>query len=423
MHIEQTKLPSGLTVATASLPGFESAAVAVVVRAGSRDEAAANSGVAHFLEHMAFKGTKSRSALDIAVAVECMGAHVNAFTSQELTAYHINGLRENVPEAIAILGDVLTASLYADEDVALERSVIAQEIARNADDPHSLCVEGFLSTTYPDQPLGRPVLGDPHFVAAATRQDMLDFIARYYRTGNMMVVVSGDVVHADVVELVAQNFAAIPTGDAPSNRATPAYAGGYHRTVRNDFNQVSIALGFPSVPMDAPDFFAQKMLASALGGGMASPLFQEVRQKRGLVYGVGSGTSNGSDFGLMLIQAGTTPDKLAPFLDVACAEALRMTQAVGERDFVRARNALLAELATVKEKPFGLAMYLAGQHFRRGNVTGPEVDLEAVRGVKIEDLRVAATKMLAGSPTLSLVGPVDETDYLAQVQTALAHAA
>ncbi|MBU6498168.1 MAG: insulinase family protein [Rhodospirillales bacterium] len=420
MRIEQTRLASGLAVITAALPDFETAAVTVVVRAGSRDEEAENSGVAHFLEHMAFKGTATRSAYGIAMEVEQLGASINAFTSHEVTAYHIVGLRDVVEEGVAILGDVLTASRFAPEDVDLERGVIAQEIARNGDDPHALCVQGFLARAYPGQTLGRPVLGDPAFVARATREDMLGFIARHYGTGTMLVSAAGNVEHGWLCRLVERNFAAIPTTPPPPPRVPQRYGGGLAVHHREDFKQVNLVLGFPSVGMADPAVHAHRMLATALGGGMASPLFQEVRQKRGLVYGVGAGSHGGSDFGLLLVQAGMTPDKLDECLAVIGAELLRLTEAVQETDFTRARNAMLAQLATVKEKPFGLAFYLAEQFFRTGAATGPQPDLDAVRAVQIGDLRAAARQMFAAAPTLSMVGPVQEADQLAIVQRALA---
>lgn len=419
MHIQQTTLPTGLAVVSAALPEFESAAILVVVRAGSRDEAPAQSGVAHFLEHMAFKGTASRTALDIAVEIECLGASINAFTSQELTAYHITGLRHAVPDALAILGDVLTRSRFDPADVALESNVIAQEIARKNDDPGALCGEGFIATAYPDQPMGRPVLGDPGFVAAATRDDLIGFVARHYATARMVVVATGGVEHQQVTDLAATHFDTLPVGLGSGERVPPAYRGGMHRTHRADFRQVNLALGFPSVAVDAPGYLAHKMLSLALGHGMSSPLFQEVRQKRGLVYGVGAGSSHGSDSGLLAIQAGMTPENLGPFLEVACAEAVRTTRAIAPRDFTRARNLLLSELASVKERPFQLGMYLAGQFFRHGTATGPDIDLAAVRAVAIGDLTRAATEIFAAPPTLSLVGPLDEADHLATVTAAL----
>jgi predicted Zn-dependent peptidase len=419
MQIEQTTLPSGLAVISARLPEFESAAVMVVVRAGSRDEDDAHSGAAHFLEHMAFKGTATRTALEIAMRIERLGAQINAFTSQEMTAYHITGLKDALPDALEILGDVLTRSRFDVADVALERGVIAQEIARKNDDPGALCSEGFVATAYPGHPLGRTVLGDPAFVARATRDDLLDFVGRNYTTRRMVVVASGDIAHDWLCEQAALRFADIPGGSGVGERVAPVYAGGQHIHARADFKQVNLALGFPSVAVDAPGFLAHKLMSLALGYGMSSPLFQEVRQKRGLVYGVGAGSNHGSDAGMVAIQAGMTPENLVDVIDVACGEAKRCGAAIEEGDFVRARNAMLSELASVKERPFQLALYLAGQFFRHGTARGPQSDVAALRQVTIEDLVGAAATVFAGAPTLSLVGPVPEGDYLATVRAAL----
>ena len=419
MHIEQSTLAGNLTVVSARLPDFESAAVVVVVRAGSRDERAENSGVAHFLEHMAFKGTKTRTALEISTDIECLGASINAFTSQEITAYHINGLKDSVGEAVAILGDVLTDSRYLASDVELERAVIAQEIARAGDDPHGLCMEGFIKVAFPGQSMGRPVLGDPEFVARADRGDLLGFIAANYVSGNMLVVGSGDIEHAAFCGLVSRHFGAIADAAPPGPRVAPDWGGGVSRLERNDFKQVNLSLGFPSVAAGADCANAHKMLGLALGNGMSSPLFQEVRQKRGLVYGVGAGSNHGTDFGLLAVQAGMTPDNLEECLSVICGELQRVTGGVQERDFTRARNRLLADLATVKERPFQLALYLAGQFFRDGTATGPQVDLDAVRAVTVADLRAAAEAIVGAAPSLSLVGPVPERDYRGMVERGL----
>ena len=420
MHIEQTTLPGGLTVVTANLPDYESAAFVVAVRAGSRDETTANTGVAHFLEHMAFKGTRTRSAFDIAVTVECLGAQINAFTNQEMTVYHITGLRDAAADALEILGDILTASRFAMDDVLIERAVIAQEIAQGNDDPHTLCIEGLLATAYREQPMGRPIIGAPAVVAALTDTDLRAFVNRHYSASNIVIVATGNIAHAWALEAATRHFAVLPSADPPARRVAPSYDGGYHRHTRADFQQVNISMGFPSVAMDAPDFFAHKMLAAALGGGMASPLFQEVRNKRGLVYYVGAGAHNGADAGLFLIQAGTTPDKLAEFFTVAGAEAVRIGGAVEERDHLRARNLFLAELAVVKERPAQLAFYLANQVFRRGEATGPDIDLAAVRAVTVDDLRRAAAVIFKTPPTLSLVGPIDDADYPGMLRSALA---
>lgn len=419
MQIEQSALPNGLTVISARLPEFESAAVMVVVRAGSRDETPEQSGIAHFLEHMAFKGTATRSALDIAVEIECLGAQINAFTSQEMTAYHITGLKDALADALGILGDVLTASRFDEADVAMERAVIAQEIARKNDDPGSLCSEGFIATAYPNQPMGRPVLGSPEVVAGMTREALIGFVGRHYATGRMVVVATGDIEHAWLCRQVEAHFATIPAGLGAGAREKPVYAGGQHIHTRADFRQVNMALGFPSVAIDAPGFLDHKLLSLALGHGMSSPLFQEVRQKRGLVYGVGAGSSHGSDSGVFAIQAGMTPDNLREVITVACAAAKRCGEVIEGRDFMRARNTMLAELASVKERPFQLGMYLAGQFFRHGTARGPAEDMAAVRQVAIADLVATARRVFAAPPTLSLVGPLEADDYLGLASAAL----
>ena len=420
MRIEQSTLPSGLTVISGTLPDFESASLLVMVNAGARDESAACNGVAHFLEHMAFKGTATRTAFDIAVQIECLGADINAFTSREATAYYIDGPRHVMEEALVILGDVLSASRFDTADIDMERGVIAQEIARRNDNPGALCGEGLYATAYPNHPMGRTILGNPDFVANATRDDLLAFIGRHYRTGRMVVVATGNIEHAWLVDHVARNFASLPQGSTGKTRTEPRYAGGQFLHFRKDFSQVNMALAFPSVALDAPDQIAHQLLAAALGDGMSSPLFQEVREKRGLVYGVGAFSSHGDDSGLFGISAGMTLANLPAVLETACIEARRSTETIGERDFMRARNMFLAQLASVKERPFPLARYLAGQFFRHGQARGPEGDIARIRAVTIEELLRAAKTVFAGRPTLSLVGPMDEADHLATVTATLA---
>ena len=420
MRIEQTTLPSGLTVISATLPDFESASLMVVVNAGARDETEERNGVAHFLEHMAFKGTTTRSAFDIAVQIECLGADINAFTSREATAYYIDGPRDVMEEALTILGDVLTASRFDTADVDMERGVIAQEIAGRNDNPGALCGEGLYATAYPDHPLGRTILGNPDFVAHATRDDLQAFVRQHYMTGRMVVVATGNIEHAWLVDHVANRFAALPQGATGKARVLPVYAGGQHLYFRKDFSQINMALAFPSVALDAPKQIAHQLLAGALGDGMSSPLFQEVREKRGLVYGVGAMSSHGDDSGLFAIAAAMTPEHLTAVLETACTEARRCTETIGDRDFMRARNMSLAQLAAVKERPFPLARYLAGQFFRHGMARGPEGDIARIRAVEIGELRDAAREIFAGTPTLSLVGPMAEADYIGTVKAVFA---
>jgi predicted Zn-dependent peptidase len=412
-------LAGGVTVVTAALPGFASAAVTVTVRAGSRDEGSRNSGVAHLLEHMAFKGTATRSSFDISAAIEMLGASINAFTGQEQTTYYVTGLRHTVPDAVEILGDVLTSSRFAPADLDTERGVIAQEIARSRDDPRGLAYEGFSRAAYPGQSIGRPVLGDAEFIASATRDDLLDFVETNYCARNTVVAAAGAVEHAAFVDLVNEWLAAIPDNPPPP-RSGASYVGGYHVETRADFKQINVVLGLPSVPLDHPDRMAHQMLGAALGGGMSSPLFQEVREKRGLVYAVGASSSHGSDLGQFLVTGGMTPPNLEEFLRVASAELARVGDHIEPRDVQRARNGMLAQYATVRERPFNLALYLAQQVLRSGQAVGPAPDIAAIEAVTLEDVLRVARALIAQPPTLSLVGPVPEVDHLVLVREALA---
>ena len=419
MQIEQSVLDNGLRVLTARLPGFESAAVAAFVHAGSRYEAEANGGVAHFLEHMAFKGTRSRSALQIATEIECLGASVNAYTSRDVTAYYVTGLGSTVPSAVAILGDVLTASVFDPAEIATEKGVILQEIKRHSDNPSGVASDGFSRIAFPDQPLGRPILGAPQVVAALDRADLAAFVGRHYFARNMVVVGAGNIDHAAFADLVARHFSALPAGAEPAPPAPATYVGGFFRDTERDFQQVTMLLGFGSVPDTDPAVHAHGLLAAALGGGMSSPLFQQVREKRGLVYAVQSWSEHGSDFGLLSVYAGTTAEHVAEVLRVTCGEIAGAARQIDEADLMRARNGRLVQLATARESPFGIARGIAWSLFTFGRIVMPEELMEQVRAVSLDDVRDAAGAIIATPPTLSLVGPVTDADPLALVRSAL----
>jgi predicted Zn-dependent peptidase len=419
MNIEQTTLPSGLRVMSANLPGFDSAAVAAFVKAGSRNETAANNGIAHFLEHMAFKGTRTRTALQIGAEIEVLGSNINAYTSQDQTCYFVTGLKGTIAQSVAILGDVLTASVFDPADIAVEKGVILQEIRRSADNPSHVAHDGYGLTAYPDQALGRPILGPAENIERADRDDFTGFVARHYFAENMVVVGTGDIEHAHFVDLVAQSFGALPSRAGAVEPAPARYVGGAVRNTEKDFEQVTLMLGLQSVSETDPTVYAHKVLARALGGGMSSPLFQEVREKRGLVYSVSAYSDHGADYGDFTVFAGTTAKHVDELLAVACEQVAKMTEHVAEPDMQRAKNSLLVQLATAKEKPFMLARGIAGNLFDRGRVVPPEEIMQAVEAVTTDDVKAAARAVIATNPTLSLVGPVPEADYHGRVVAAL----
>ena len=419
MDMQQTTLPNGLRVISVRLPGFDSAAVAAFVNAGSRNEAASNNGIAHFLEHMAFKGTRTRSALQIGAEIEVLGSNINAYTSQDQTAYYVTGLKGTIAQSVEILGDVLTASLYEPAEIDVERGVILQEIKRAQDNPSHVAYDGYGSVAYPDQPVGRPILGPSANIEAMRREDFTGFVAEHYFGRNMVVVGTGDFEHAAFAGLVERHFGALPAGEAPVQAAPAEYRGGYSRNAEKEFEQVTVLMGLRSVGETDPTVHAHKVLARALGGGMSSPLFQEVREKRGLVYTVHGYSDHQADHGDFVVFAGTTAKHVGELLNVACGEIAKATHRLGEADVTRAKNSLLVQLATAKEKPFTLARGIASSLFDRGIVIPPEEAMRSVEAVTMEEVTAAARALVASNPTVSLVGPVPEADYHAQVRAAL----
>ena len=420
MNIEQTVLPNGLRVVSVNLPGFDSAAVAAFVKAGARNETEANNGIAHFLEHMAFKGTKTRSALQIGAEIEVLGSNINAFTSHDMTCYFVTGLKNTVAQSVAILGDVLTASTYNESDIATEKGVILQEIRRSADNPSHVAYDGYGLTAYPGQSIGRPILGRAALIEQVTRDHFTDFVGQNYFAENMVVVGTGDFGHQAFAEQVAEHFSALPSRAEPVTVSPAQYVGGHVRNTDKDFEQVTILLGLQSVPETDPTVWAHKVMARALGGGMSSPLFQEVREKRGLVYSVSAYSDHGADHGELVMFAGTTAKHVDELLTVACGEITKATAHVSETDMTRAKNSLLVGLATAKERPFSLARGIAGSLFEHGMIMTPEDAMRKVEAVTLDDVKAAARMMVTSNPTVSLVGPVPDQDYHGQVRAALA---
>ena len=419
MNIEFSVLPNGLRVISVNLPGFDSAATAVFVKAGARNETAVNNGIAHFLEHMAFKGTASRSALQISAEIETLGSNINAYTSHDTTCYFVTGLKDTISQSVAILGDVLCASTFDPADIAIEKSVILQEIRRSADNPSHVAYDGYGLTAYPNQALGRPILGRPDFIESVTRDHFVQFVADHYSAETMVVVGAGDFTHAAFVDLVARHFEALP-GKSKASAPEPArYVGGAVRSTAKEFEQVTVLLGLQSVAETDPAVHAHKLLARALGGGMSSPLFQEVREKRGLVYSVHASSDHGVDHGDLIVSAGTTAKHVEELLAVTCGELMKATAQIAETDLTRAKNTQLVRLATAKEKPFSLAQGIAGRLFAYGAIISPEQAMQAVAAVTMEDVRAAAQAVVATAPTISLVGPAPDIDYHATVRAAL----
>jgi predicted Zn-dependent peptidase len=416
--IQLTRLPSGLTVVTERMERVETVSLGAYVATGSRNETEAENGASHFLEHMAFKGTERRSAADIAEEIEAVGGHINAYTAREQTAYYVKVLREDTPLAADIIGDILTRSAFAPEELERERGVILQEIGQANDTPDDIIFDRFQEVAYPGQALGRPVLGSETGIRAMPRSVLTGYMRRHYAASNMVVAGAGKLEHERIVNLVQEHFRDLPGVVAPE---TPSarYQGGEFREQR-DLDQVHIVLGFPSVSYADPDYYATLLLSTLLGGGMSSRLFQEVREKRGLVYSIYSFNSPFMDGGLFGIYAGTGEKEAEDLVPVTIEELRKVQSSVSTTELERARAQVKASLLMSLESTGSRCEQLARQLQVHGRVIPTAETVTKITAVTTADVQRAAARHFAARPTLAALGPVDRVPKLAEISDKLA---
>lgn len=403
-QVRISTLENGLRVVTDSMASVESATVGVWVGTGCRAEAAEINGAAHFLEHMAFKGTTSRTALDIALEVEAVGGHFNAYTARENTAYFMKVLRNDVGLATDILADILQHPTFDPEELSRERGVILQEIGQAHDTPDDIIYDYFQETAYPDQAMGRPILGTSDLVRNMPRDALIGFMKERYQAGNMVFVATGAVDHDEIVERAQRDFGDL-TNEALKPQEPARYAGGDFREER-DCEQVHLKLGFPGVAYGADDHFDFAVLSNILGGGMSSRLFQEVREKRGLVYSVYAYASAFADAGLFGIYAGTGPDEVVELMPVICDELAKLPETIDGGEVERARAQLKASLLMGMESTGNRADQLGNQMLVYGRPWGMDELIEKIDAVTEDSLAAAAKKLIGGAPTLTAIGPL-----------------
>jgi predicted Zn-dependent peptidase len=409
MDLRTRVLGNGLTIASVRLPGFRTAAIGAFIRVGSRDEPATLNGISHFLEHMAFKGTETRDARRISLEIERVGASMNAYTAKDHTAYHTVLLAEHMPVAVDVLADVIRRSTFPPEEIERERQVILQELGDAADDPESIAQDEFDLKAFPKQAFGRPILGTPRFVRSVGRDDFLKYLESHYGAGNMVVAGVGDLDHERFADEVERRFGDLPAGSR-GEREPARYVGGY-RHVDDDYEQTAIALGWPVPARTDPAFPVYELLGELLGGGMSSPLFQSVREQRGLAYQIDAWTEGHDDCGTLQVTAGVAPRNLRVFFDVVCDELLALTRSISADDLERTRNQQATSLARSLERPMDLAETLARDLLVHGRVLSPDERIATAMAIDADALRAAATAMLSGTPTLVLVGRAGRGDH------------
>ena len=405
MGVEVSRLSNGLTVATETLPHIESVALGVWVKSGARNERADEHGLAHLLEHMAFKGTGRRSAWKIASQIEDVGGEINAATSVETTSFYARVLKEDMPLAIDILADILTDSKFDPHELEREQHVILQEIGAAHDTPDDIVFDRFTETAFRDQTLGRSILGTPETVKSFTSDQLRRFIERQYGADRMVVVAAGGVKHDDFVREVEARFGGFRPHAVIDEPAAAAYVGGDFRENR-DLMDAQIVLGFEGRAYHVRDFYASQVLSMILGGGMSSRLFQEVREKRGLCYSVYAFHWGFSDTGIFGVHAATGKEDIAELIPVIIDELRRAGQDISQEELDRARAQYRAGLMMSRESAASRASQIARQMLLFGRPIDAEELVDRLSKLTVERLTDLSRRLFATQPTVAAVGPV-----------------
>jgi len=416
MSLQSCTLPNGLRIVTEHMPALESAAIGLWVEAGARHERAAENGIAHFLEHMAFKGTQSRSALEIAQAIENVGGYINAYTGREMTAYYTRVLGGDVALALDVLGDILCDSVFAPEDIEMERGVILQEIGQVLDTPDDVIFDWLQAKAWPRQAMGRAILGTARRVQSFTRADFQGFVQRHYTPQRLILSAAGAVDHDRIVQQAERLFGSLPAGGV-RKRQGARFGGGEHR-VDKDLEQAHFALGFESPHYHHPDLYTAQTYALALGGGMSSRLFQEVREKRGLCYSVFAHAEAYTDTGMTTIYAGTAGAQVAELATIVIDVMKQAASDLEAEEIARARAQLKAGLLMGLESPLSRATRQARTMSIWGQVPPPAEIAARIDAVSDKDVRHFAAHMAVEAPgALALYGPVAGAPSLDALQS------
>jgi predicted Zn-dependent peptidase len=393
MSIEVTTLKSGINVVTDTMPHLETASLGVWVASGSRDERSNEHGISHLLEHMAFKGTRRRSARQIAEEIEAVGGDLNAATSAETTAYYARVLKADVPLALDVLADILSDPTFDREEIIREQGVIVQEIGAVADTPDDLIFEHLNAIAFPDQPLGRSILGTANTVRSFHDGTLRDYLGRHYRAPDIVVAAAGAVDHAAVVADVEQRFASF-TGPA-SPLPEPAKFGGGSRVEKRELEQVHIAMALPGVAVTDDSLYSLQVFTNILGGGMSSRLFQEARERRGLCYSIYSFHIPYSDTGMFGLYAGTDAADTAELMRVIVGEIAGTADSISEPEIARSKAQMKAGLLMALESSGARIEQLARQMITRGRPIPVDELVEKVDAVTVDSARTAGRALIA----------------------------
>ena len=404
MSVKVSTLPNGITVVSDDMPHLGTASLGIWVGAGARDEQADEHGISHLLEHMAFKGTKRRSARRIAEEIEQVGGDINAATSVEQTSYNVRVLGEDVGLGVDILADILTEPAFAADELEREKNVIIQEIGAVLDTPDDLVFDHFQERAFPDQAVGRSILGTPETVRSFNRGQLATYLLRRYRGPRMVVAAAGAVDHEHLVAEAGARLASI-SGDQPAVQMPASYAGGIHLAPR-DLEQVHLLIGIEGCSFKDEEYHAVQVLSNVLGGGMSSRLFQDVREERGLCYAIYAFHWSYADTGLFGVYAGTDEGDVSELTAAVIDQILETGDTVTEEEVARAKAQMKVGLLAALEGSGARADQLARQMLGFGRVIPVEEIVARVDAVDVAKVRAAARRLLLGAkPTLAAIGP------------------
>jgi predicted Zn-dependent peptidase len=411
--VRRTVLPGGVRVVTEAMPGARSATLGLWINVGSRDEIRSLAGATHFLEHLLFKGTRRRTAMDISAELDAVGGELNAFTGKEFTCYHARVLEADVPLGIDVICDMVTSSVIPAAEVESERGVILDEIAMHDDDPDDVVHDEFVAALYGESPLGRVITGSVESINALTRRQINGYYHRRYTPDRLVFSAAGSVDHAQVVRLVKRAFARCSAALDPDLRPAgirrpagqvPTYAG--TRLIEHPSEQASFVLGTASYARDDPRRFALGVLNAAVGGGTSGRLFQQVRERRGLAYTIYSFTSQFVDSGFFAVAGGCMPSKLPDVLGI-CTDELAKVAAAGItiEELQRGKGQLRGSLVMGLEDSSARMTRIAKAELVPSELLSIDASLSRIDAVTLEDVHAVAQDVLSAEPTLAVIGP------------------
>jgi len=413
-----TTLSNGFRIVTEHMPGLQSASAGIWVMAGGRHETAAQNGIAHFLEHMAFKGTKRRTALQIAEEIEDVGGYINAYTSREMTAYYARILKDDVALALDVIGDIVLNPAFDPKEIEVERHVILQEIGQALDTPDDIIFDWLQEVSYPDQSFGRTILGPADNVAGFARADLQTFVKDNYGPAQMILSAAGGVDHDAIVKQAEAIFGGLTA--RPQKASQPATFKGAERREVKDLEQVHFAMAFDAPGYRHPDVYAAQVYSMVMGGGMSSRLFQKIREERGLCYSIFAQSGAYEDAGQITVYAGTSAEEIGDLCRLTVDEMKRAADDMTEAEVARARAQIKAGMLMGLESPSSRAERIARLLAIYGRVPDIQESVAKIDAVTTADVRRYGEGLCAVDNAMALYGPVDAAPTLEEIRQRLA---